>query len=206
MTRRTRQPFQIRSHSPEGVWESNDRRYRNYARHFLDEHKALCTEIVKKWPAKAGSPIQDSRQYPEISDLARRRDQTSDTTRIYAAMAVEGYLNFYGVLRLGQQAFDDHFERLGLVPKLRALLLVCDGLDIPNSDELVQCLDRLAQSRNALVHPKAREVQGEFAAHRRTLTPMPETAERAVRDMEAFFEGFIKAVPKAASHLNGMDA
>ncbi|MCE3006442.1 MAG: hypothetical protein LW853_06385 [Rickettsiales bacterium] len=117
-------------------------------------------------------------------------------------MAVEGYLNFYGVLRLGQQAFDDHFERLGLVPKLRALLLVCDQLDVPTSDELVQHLDRVAQSRNFLVHPKTREVQGDLSAHKRTANPMPETAEKAVSSMEAFFESFIKAVPKAANHLN----
>ena len=56
--------------------------------------------------------------------------------RIYAAMAVEGFLNFYGVLRLGQNVFDEHFERLGLVPKVRALLLVCDQLDVSQQDPL----------------------------------------------------------------------
>jgi hypothetical protein len=168
----------------------------------LEEHKELCKQVLQRWPKVAGAPITDPHTYPEIAELARRRDQTSDTTRIYAAMAVEGYLNFYGVLRLGQQPFDDHFERLGLVPKLRALLLVCDQLDVPASDELAQHLDRVAQSRNSLVHPKTKEVQGDLAAYKRTGSPMPETAENAVQSMEAFFQSFIKAVPKAANHLN----
>jgi hypothetical protein len=202
MHRRTRQPFQLRPHDPKGVWESNDGRYRTYAHLILEEHKELYKLVLLQWPKEATASITDPHKYPEITALARRRDQTSDTTRIYAAMAVEGYLNFYGVLRLGQQAFDDHFERLGLVSKLRALLLVCDQLDVPTSDELVQHLDRVAHSRNSLVHPKTREVQGDLSAHKQTGSPMPETAEKAVASMEAFFESFIKAVPKAANHLN----
>ena len=129
---RTRQQFKLRPHDPEGVWESNDGRYRTYAHQILAEHVSLCDEVLKKWPIDAGAAITDPHAYPEISELGRRRDQTADTVRIYAAMAVEGYLNFYGVLRLGQDVFDEHFERLGLVPKLRALLLTCDQLDIPN--------------------------------------------------------------------------
>jgi hypothetical protein len=206
MPRRTRQAFELRPHDPEGAWESNDGRYRTYAHLLLAEHKSLCAHILEAWPTDAGASIKDYRQYPEVMALARRRDQTSDTTRIYAAMAVEGYLNFYGVLRLGQAVFDEHFERLGLVPKLRALMLMCDQLDIPSTDELVRELDRVAQSRNTLVHPKTLEVVGNPATHQRSSVPMPETAEAAVSSMEAFFAAFIAAVPKAAGHLNRADA
>lgn len=202
MTQRTRQQLQLRSHDPEGVWESNDGRYRTYAHQLLAEHVSLCDEVLQKWPADAGAPITTPAAYPEIAALARRRDQTADTVRVYAAMAVEGYLNFYGVLRLGQDVFDEHFERLGLVPKLRALLLTCDQLNIPKSDLLVLALDRVAQSRNALVHPKTVEVVGDVSQHKRTATPAPETARRAVRDMEAFFEAFVLAVPQAENHLS----
>jgi len=202
MTKRTRQPIQLRPHDPEGVWESNDGRYRTYAHQLLGEHIALCDEVLRKWPADAGAPITTPVAYPEIAALARRRDQTADTVRIYAAMAVEGYLNFYGVLRLGQDVFDEHFERLGLVPKLRALLLTCDQLSIPKSDPLVLALDRVAQSRNSLVHPKTVEVVGSPSQHNGTETPTPETARAAVRDMEAFFEAFVEAIPQAENHLS----
>jgi len=194
--------YSIRSHDPQGAWESNDGRYRTYAHDILQEHQELCAKILHIWPQETGAVITDPKQYPEIARLAAKRDQTSDTTRIYAAMAVEGYLNFYGVLRLGQQVFDEHFERLGLVPKLRALLLFCDQLNIPPNDPLVLIMDKVAQSRNSLVHPKTREVIGNPATHQRSSIQMPGAAEQAVECMERFFETFMQAVPKAAGHLS----
>lgn len=202
MTSRKRQSFQLRPHDPDGIWESNDGRYRTYAHQLLAEHISLCDEVIRSWPVKSNEPIKDPSAHPEIQVLARRRDQTADTARIYAAMAVEGYLNFYGVLRLGQVAFNEHFERLGLVPKLRCLLLTCDQLDVPKNDPVVLALDRVAQSRNSLVHPKTREVVGDFSQHKRTGSPAPETAQAAIADMEAFFDEFVKAVPNAANHLS----
>lgn len=206
MIKRTRQKFQLRPHDPEGVWESNDGRYRTYAHQLLAEHIFLCEEVLRKWPVDKDTPITTPNAHPEIATLARRRDQSADTIRIYAAMAVEGYLNFYGVLRLGQDIFDEHFERLGLVPKLRLLLLTCDQLDVPKSDPLVLALDRIAQSRNALVHPKTKEVVGEPSLYKRTAIPAPETARAAVNDMESFFEAFLRAVPQAANHLSRLPA
>lgn len=202
MPKRARQQFRLRPHDPEGTWESNDGRYRKYAHQLLAEHVSLCDEVLQKWPGDARAPITAPNAYLEITALARRRDQTADTVRIYAAMAVEGYLNFYGVLRLGQDVFDEHFERLGLVPKLRAVLLTCDQLNVPKSDPLVLALNRVAQSRNALVHPNTIEVVGDLSLHKRKATPTPEAACNAVADMEAFFEEFIKAVPKAENHLS----
>lgn len=202
MTSRKRQLFQLRPHDPNGVWESNDSRYRNYAHQLLAEHISLCDEVIRRWPVKSDEPIKDPSAHPEIQELARRRDQTADTARIYAAMAVEGYLNFYGVLRLGQVVFNEHFERLGLVPKLRCLLLTCDQLDVPKNDPVVLALDRVAQSRNSLVHPKTREVVGDLSQHKRTGSPAPETAQAAITDMEAFFDEFVNAVPNAANHLS----
>ena len=83
--------YSIRSHDPQGAWESNDGRYRTYAHDILQEHQELCAKILHIWPQETGAVITDPKQYPEIARLAAKRDQTSDTTRIYAAMAVEGY-------------------------------------------------------------------------------------------------------------------
>ena len=198
--------FALRSHTPDGVWESNDNRYRNVAHQSLAELEHLCEEVRNQWPIKARESIQTPALYPEVAKLAKRRDQASDATRVYAAMAVEGFLNFYGVVRLGQQAFDDHFERLGLVPKLRCLLLLCDQLNCPRNDPLVLLLDKVAQSRNALVHPKATEVVGDFSRHVPIEVPMPSTARLAVENMEAFFAAFVAAVPEAEPHLRRADA
>jgi len=167
----------------------------------LAELELHCLEVIEKWPVPAGQPIRDEAKYPEIWKLARFRDRTSDSVQIFAAMAVEGYLNFYGVLRLGQSVFDEHFERLGLIPKLRSLLLVCDGLQIDRNDALVTLLDRLAQRRNSLVHPKTREFQGHPSQHQATAIKIPEVAREAVANMEAFFCEFLCLVPTAGKHL-----
>jgi hypothetical protein len=163
----------------------------------LAELEVFCEEVKAQWPARPGSSI-DPKLHPEIAKLAGQRDRASDSVRIYSAMAVEGFLNLYGVVRLGQSAFDEHFERLGLVPKLRVLLLVCDALQIGRDDQLVDLLSKLAEGRNALVHPKAREVPGPLAEP--TKIRVPEVAREAVANMEAFFKEFEVAVP-AASYL-----
>jgi hypothetical protein len=139
--------------------------------------------------------------HAELWKSAEHRNRTSNEVRIYAAMAIEGFLNFYGVVRLGQKVYDDHFERLALVPKLRSLLLICDKLDMPKNDSLVLLLDKVAQSRNALVHPKAKEVVGEPSSHVRTSTKLPDAAQESVKNMEAFFEQFSLAVPDAAHQI-----
>lgn len=198
----TRRPFAPRPHDTQGVWESNDGRYRQYAHELLAQLEDLCAEVLAKWPASTGPSITDQSQFPELWKLARLRDRASDNVRIYSAMAVEGFLNFYGVLRLGQEAFDDYFERLGLVPKLRSLLMVCDQLDVSRQDPLVICLEKLAQSRNALVHPKTKEVRGDPKAHERSSTKVPEAARECVSTMEMFFGQFMQAVPSARQYID----
>jgi hypothetical protein len=191
--------FSLRPHDVHGAFESNDRRYRRYAHELLAQLETQCAEIKAKWPTDPGTPIS-AQSHPEVWKLADQRDRTSDTVHIYAAMAVEGFLNFYGVLRLGQDIFDQHFERLGVVPKLRSLLLVCDKLDVPQQHPLIICLDKVAASRNALVHPKTKEVVGDPRTHQRKIRKLPETAQECVENMEAFFRYFVEAVPEAA-HL-----
>lgn len=197
----TRKQFAVHPHDRRGVWESNDGRYRAYAHELLGELETLCAEVFVKWPLNGSPALTDESTQPELWKLARLRDRTSDAVRIYAAMALEGFLNFYGVLRLGQVVFDEHFERLGLVPKLRKLLLVCDNLEAPKNDVLCDHLDKVAQSRNGLVHAKTKEVIGDPSSHQRSSTRVPEVARESVENMEAFFAAFVAAVPDATSYV-----
>ena len=115
-------------------------------------------------------------------------------------MAVEGFLNYYGVVRLGENEYATHFERLGLIPKLRALLLVCDSLSVSKNDPLVTLLDRIAQRRNNLLRAKAKELPAYAPAEERPGDKIPDGARQAVSDMDAFFQEFASAVPDA-KHL-----
>lgn len=197
-----RKSFELRPHDALGKWQSNDRRYKAYAHELLAELEALCAEVFSKWPIEAGASIHDPQNHPELWKLTRLRDRTSDSVCIYAAMAVEGFLNFYGVMRLGQPVFDEHFERSGLVPKLRSLLLVCDALEIKRNDPIVLLLDNVAQTRNSLVHPKAKEVVGIVETHEGVGTKIPDAARETVSNMEAFFEQFAQAVPLARRYAD----
>lgn len=195
--------FILRPHDSPGTWESNDQRYFDYTHELLEELERLCVEVKEKWPVDQTKALYDSSriEHPEIWSLARQRDRTSDTVRIYAAMAVEGFMNWYGVFRLGQTVFDQHFERLGIVPKLRALLLICDSLDIPKSDRLVLCASAIAESRNALVHPKAKELTSEHIGKGRSSTKVPQVARQSVKHMTEFFREFSLAVPAITPHI-----
>ena len=195
------QLFQVHPHDRHGTWESNDGRYRTYAHELLSELETLSQQVLVAWPANAGASISNPTDHPDLQALTRKRDRASDTTRIYAAMAIEGFLNFYGVLRLGHAVYDDHFERLGIVPKVRQLLLVCDGLAISKSHALCVNADAVAQSRNRLVHPKALEVVGDPRNHVRSDTKIPEAARKSAAAMESFFSEFISAVPAARPHI-----
>lgn len=161
----------------------------------------MCTQVVKQWPLPPGETVRNAEtDYPELYALVRRRDRLSDSVRIFAALAAEGFLNYYGVVRLGEEVFNVHFERLGLIPKLRTLLLVCDSISISTDDPLARALAQLANGRNSLAHPKAKEYPGYVPAEERPDVPVPEAAREAVSSMKSFFEQFVLLVP-GSKHL-----
>jgi hypothetical protein len=202
MNQGMRQPFHVLPHDRGGMWESNDGKYRSHARELLQELEMLCVEVQNQWPSEAGPAIENPELYPDLWRLCRLRDRTSDSVRIYSAMAIEGFLNFYGVLRLDHLVYDEHFERLGLIPKLRKLLLVCDNLNIPKTDPLCTLANDVAQSRNSLVHPKALEVKTEPSKHIRSGTKVPDAAREAVAAMEEFFQRFASTIPESDCFIN----
>jgi hypothetical protein len=194
----SRQQFVLRPHDEPIGFESNERRYFRYAKSLLPQLEDKCRKVVDAWPVPRGEPVRDAESsYPELSAMIDERDQLSDSIRVYAAMAVEGFLNWYGVLRLGEAVFNEHFERLSLVTKAKTLLLVCDSLTLTRDDPLLAVMDKVAQSRNALVHPKAREVLDIRSIAIRPHSRIPETARGAVENMELFFTEFVAAIPAA---------
>jgi hypothetical protein len=199
---KTIHPFKLRPHVVTGQWVTKDARYREYAHELLSELEALCAELKIKYPPKKDTTIQNEKEYPtEYIKLLHLRDRTSDSVRLYAAMSVEGFLNFYGVLRLGQKVFDEHFERLGLIPKLKSLLLLCDALKVDEKDSLVVLLIKIAESRNNLVHPKTKEIDHTHKTDPKNVIEIPKKAQQAVENMEAFFEKFALAVPEAGRYI-----
>jgi hypothetical protein len=116
---------------------------------------------------------------------------------LFAAMAVEAFINFYGVYRLGEGQFNRHVERLPIERKMQVLLLICDGLEADKGDRLIIALKAVAERRNALAHPKAKQVPRDQPAKDRTGWPIPETAQEQIQAMREFFSEFGRLVPRS---------
>lgn len=198
MEQKQRSSFTIRPHGTPGVWASDHRRHAESAEHLLQELETVCIQEIEQWPLPAGKAVRNAKSdYPELYALNRKRDRLSDSVTIFAAFAVEGFLNFYGVVRLGESVFNEHFERLGLVSKLRLLLLICDSISVSKEDPLVRTLVQLANGRNSLSHPKSKEYSPLLPAEERPSVLIPKAARDAVTNMKSFFAQFVALVPEA---------
>lgn len=166
----------------------------------LAELESVIQEVRAQWPRPLEETVTGDEHSPALGLLVRKRDLLSDSVKIFSAMAVEAFLNYYGVVRLGEAEYAVNFERLPLIPKLRTLLLVCDSLSITESDPLIKLLKSISERRNSLLHPKAHESPHYVQAEDREGDKIPEVARHAVREMDDFFREFVTAVPKSA-HL-----
>jgi hypothetical protein len=193
MSSPTRTKFAVAEPFPEGGWYTDVSRFARLAHKNLARLEQLTTEAKAKWPQPPNSPVSDAS--PEFEALVEERDAASDVTILFAAMAIEAFLNFYGSVRLGEAEYQRHFERLGLVPKLQQLLLICDCWSVAKSDPLVVALQVVAQGRNELAHPKAwKDLPG---TKDKLLKPIPGAAQQAVRAMTSFFDEFKSLLPES---------
>jgi len=113
------------------------------------------------------------------------------STQIFSCMAVEAFLNYYGVKRLGEDYYKRSLERLGISQKLETLIAICVQELIDDKSEIAITTRRMFDRRNKLAHPKSKEMfnnKGKpvFSA---PVNPL-EQAEQAVNDMVIFFNKF----------------
>jgi hypothetical protein len=119
-------------------------------------------------------------------------------------MAVEAYLNFFGVTCLGEKEFG-RFERRGPERKLETLFLECAELSLKPTDEIRLVVRRIARRRNALVHPETCEVDSPRGLEVAQGMPFSESVDEAAQDMVQFFKLFGDAVPEAQAHFTSLD-
>src|SRR2546426_9538898 len=101
-------------------------------------------------------------------------------------MDLESFLNVYGVVRLGEAFYARHYERLGIGSKLAAILGTCCNTLLTPDDEISKVVSCLFEQRNALVHPKTREVKKGRRQSGPKLQPPRDVARSAIQDMERF--------------------
>ncbi len=192
-------PQQVRSASTAGAWFVDDKRFYQYSYASLKELEHVVQEVRSQWTKPLGASIKQAEAPPFLWELARKRDRLSDSVKVFSAMSVEAFLNFYGVVRLEQNYFDNHVEKLGPVPKLKRLFALCEGKALTDSEPIVIVLSRIAARRNRLVHPRTVEVASSAVSG--IGDRIPEIAREAIADMDAFFVEFGRLDPDVQHHL-----
>lgn len=195
-------------HPPDrrGHFLSSHTRYVRYAHDARAELEEVMLQVRKLWPGPLGTVIRGSDAPPGLVDLVRKRDRLSDTVQLFAWMAVEGFVNFYGCVRLGESGFNKRIAKLDVPKRIRALLKDCDGLEIHHTHQLMAALSSLARKRNRLVHPQVSEADGYVPVANRSGDEVPQAAGAALREMAEFFEAFKNLVPQAAHLIPATDA
>jgi hypothetical protein len=79
------------------------------------------------------------------------------SANIYICMAIEGFLNYYGTIRLGESLYKRLLERVGITEKLSIIFLLCFQKRVSDDDLLLCSIRKIFDKRNTYVHPKAKE-------------------------------------------------
>lgn len=196
----TRKTFRVKESFPYGTWYTDVGRFHRIAHAQLSRLENLCQQVNSQWPKELGETLKNENIPKKLGQLVDERDLASDVTRIFAAMSVEAFLNFYGVARIGKSDFSAHFERLPIVSKTRKLFLVCDGQSISETDPLIVALKLVSQGRNSLVHHKATQALIDDPEPKSS-TQIPQKAQEAVQAMDDFFAEVRVLQPEAKHFL-----
>ena len=140
-----------------------------------------------------------------VNALSARRQSLaveSMIVHLLACMAVEAFLNHYGVVRMTEEFFRKNCERLSPAQKTALLLLTSTGQPLADDAELLKLVRRMFELRNSFVHPKAKRGDLNPAAARPSTAGWPERgtqgiAPQSIADLDRFFELFVQADPDA---------
>ena len=185
----------IRSFSESGVWITPHRFYFPMAQSFLQQAKDLSTVLQNK-----ATEIEQKSSGEERNTFGYDRDLFNENhrqvvalavaTQIFTCMAVEAFLNYYGVKLLGEQHYKRNIERLGINQKLETLIAISLQELLDDKEEITIIVKRMFERRNRLVHPKSKEM---IMNEKFVLPEFPnelEQAENAIKDMTMFFDKF----------------
>src|SRR5207302_193765 len=131
------------------------------AEFFYQLLEAQTAEVFERAADKGGG---EQAVIEAAAEDALPRQALSEAVQVFAAMAVEGAINLLGVMVLGEDAFIERLERKRHLDKLVAVLEL-SGASPERIEVLLPIAQRLADARNAFVHPKAQEGRPRFEEH-----------------------------------------
>jgi hypothetical protein len=181
----------------QGAWEVEGFGYRSEAKIALRRYEEVRTRLNHEVHLlEEARKSKQSHRVPQ--DVLEEYRLLRTATVVFAAMAVESFLNYYGVKRLGEEFYRENYERLSTTQKVAALVATCAEQLLRPDSELLEVTKRLARARNQLVHPKAREPkpnQDRSLPH--PDIEHPDFIHASVKDMDRFFTLFGEIDPQA---------
>ena len=142
--------------------------------------------------------------FSETRKELSRLDDFSKATQIFCCMAIESFLNLYGVNYLGEDFYKRNLEKLSAGQKLEALIAISTHLALEKDDEICKIVRRMFDQRNRLVHPKAKQILADSERLELVVSsddPVVD-AKKMIDDMKLFFNLFREADPSLSSLID----
>jgi hypothetical protein len=184
-------PYAVKPYEYVGWWELPHMDHLRRTKRMLTDIKdrvAALTALQKSHEAEHGRSYDWKPHYEEIALLK----DTALAVQLFYYLAVEGFLNHYGVVRLGEDYYKANLERLGPEKKVAVILLATEGVVIPPDHRLVRLVALMFGRRNQLVHPKPKEIGpvGRGVSSRGGLEYLYRDAQEASDQVEEFYQLF----------------
>lgn len=158
--------FKVRPFNSAGGWSTPYRDYYLYSKESYSEYLRIANVIKSEERRLAEKHRSDgvSEEYidsyviDDLADLHNKAYRAAIECHLYACMALEGFLNLYGVRRLGESFYQKNLERVGIIQKLSLIGVCCGQWYVDEDAQVSKDFRDLFDSRNRLVHPKTREI------------------------------------------------
>src|SRR3990172_5241 len=184
----------IRPYIREGAWVSSYSFYFYSAYESRDEFKKTLSLLeayeqqLRENNKDIGHEHMESFVAHETGVLTRTAYRYATASFLFVCMTIEGLINHYGTVRLGEKFFKINLERVGITEKLSLILLICFGIKVNQNDFIIKETRALFDKRNRLVHPKTRELDFDSLEIYKNAHPRELELDEDISKMEAIIK------------------
>lgn len=184
-------PYTVKPYEYAGWWELPHMDHLRRTKRMLTSIKERVAALTALQTAHEAVHGEDSYDWkPHYEEIALLKDMAL-AVQLFCYLEVEGFLNHYGVVRLGEKYYMANLERIEPVQrKVAAILLATERVVIPSDHRLICLVQLMFKRRNELVHPKPKQLAIGRAVNYRGLDHVHKDAQEAADHVEEFFALF----------------
>ena len=189
----------------QGGWTASHHLNYMAARYFRDAFAVSLDRLVRKERSLygTGEHFEDEDLYV-VSETGQERIEClrdADACLLFSCIAIEGFLNYYGVRRMDEPFFKKNMERMGITEKLALVIAACCQKRLDEDDEILKEIRWLFDERNSLIHPKSKDIAHHAIEEFISEHPCKFLVEKYVATLEAFVR-FMHEIDPSISEWN----